>query len=64
MSESSPQGTLLTLPIATFLIRFIMQYGTNILLEIPRQLDDPTGLRELESRYEIAEEILIFLEGK
>ena len=64
MSESSPQGAVLTLPIATFLIRFIMQYGTNILLEVPRQLDDPTGLRELESRYEIAEEILIFLEGK
>ena len=64
MSESSPQGVVLTLPIATLLIRFSMQYGTNILLEVPRQLDDPTGLRELESRYEIAEEILRFMEGK
>lgn len=64
ISESSPQGAVLTLPIATFLIRFIMQYGANILLEVPRQLDDPTGLRELESRYKIAEEILEFLEGK
>jgi hypothetical protein len=61
---TTSEDVILILPIATFLIRFIMQYGSNILLDVPHQLDDPTGLRELESRYEITKEILRFLDGK
>ena len=62
LSESSLQGQALTL--AIFLNRFIMRYGTHVLLDAPRQYEDPTGLRELETRYDIAREILRFLEAE
>lgn len=61
VSERSPQGQAVTL--AIFLARFIMHHGTHVLLDASCQCEDPTGLRELESRYAMAREILGFLEA-
>ncbi|CZR63909.1 uncharacterized protein PAC_13806 [Phialocephala subalpina] len=45
-----------------FLLRFVMSIGVEILRDAPRQYADPTGLKEVESRYEIVREILGVLE--
>lgn len=60
VSEGSLQGQATIL--AIFLTRFIMHHGTHVLVDAPRQCEDPIGPRELESRYAMAGEILGFLE--
>jgi hypothetical protein len=40
-----------------------MQQGTQILLHIPPQPEDLTGLKELESRYAMAGEISALLDA-
>lgn len=47
-----------------FLLRLIMHSDLDVLSEAPAQCADPTGLREVESSYCLAKEILGVLESR
>lgn len=52
------------LPLIVFLLRFAMFFGTDVLVDAPAQSEDPTGLREVESTYQMSKEVGVLLEGR
>jgi hypothetical protein len=59
--ENKTQRESSVFALAIFLLRLVMFFGVDILIDAPAQCEDPTGLRVVESTYQLAREVAMFL---